>query len=91
MKRYLSERPVGTRKSWKRSEPDLAVLGERLRRISFGYQPEWGDPVAAYEFRERKGPLRRVEAIFGNGRHVSISYRRDGHRVERWRCLEIGR
>lgn len=50
-------------------------------------QEDWGDPIEAAEYRERKGTLRRVEAIFRNGRRISISYRRDGTRIERSRIV----
>ena len=87
--KYLPDRPVGVRKSWRKSVPDLAVLGEQLCLCSVVVRPEWGDPIEAAEYRERKGPLRRVEALYANRRWISISFRRDGHRIERLRSVEL--
>ena len=74
----LPDRPVGVRRSWRKITPDLAFFGERLRLSCALVSPDWGDPVEAQEFRERKGALRRVVALYGNGRRISLSYRRDG-------------
>lgn len=77
----LVDRPLGVRRSWRKVIPDLAAVGERLRNASPLVSPEWGDPVEAQEFRERKGTLRRVVAAYANGRYVSLSFRRDGSRL----------
>lgn len=79
----LPSRPVGVRKSWLRKKPDLAKLGELLRSGSWIVSPDWGDPVEGWEFRERSGRLRRVEALYPDGRHVSISIHKSGKRISR--------
>lgn len=79
----LPDRPVGVRRSWRKSTPPLDRLGEQLRATSWLVSTDWGDPIEATEYRERKGTLRRVEALYANDRRISISYRRDGRRVER--------
>jgi len=84
----LPERPVGVRRSWRKLSPDLAEIGERLRTCSVLVKPEWGNPVEAYEYRERKGALRRIEARYDGERRISISFRRDGTRIERT-CLYV--
>lgn len=76
--KILSPRPVGVRRGWKRSEPDMATLGDLLRRNCSLVSPDWGDPIEGQGFRERKGMLRRVDAAWTNGRIVSISYTRKG-------------
>lgn len=78
-------RPVGVRRSWRRVDSDPATMGRFLRASTWLVQPEWGDPIEAVEFRARGGALRRVEAKFANGRLISISWRRDGKRIERVR------
>lgn len=90
MKGRLPDRPVGVRRSWRKVQPKLDFIGERLRLSSWMVKPDWGDPVEASEYHERKGTLRRVEAIYANGARISISYRRDGTRVERVRRFEAG-
>ena len=86
---YLPDRPVGVRKSWRKRVPDLAELGDRLRLCSYVVRPEWGDPIEAAEYRERKGVLRRVEALYANRLRLSISFRRDGRRIERLSTVEL--
>lgn len=81
----LPDRPVGVRRDWRKVTPDLAELGERLRRCSWTVEPAWGDPIEAAEYRHPGGRLRRVEALFANGRRVSISYLKRGGRIERLR------
>ena len=80
----LPDRPVGVRRSWRKTVPVLSELGERLRDTCWLVKAEWGDPIEGAEYRERKGALRRIEARYGNGRHLSVSLRRDGRRVERY-------
>ncbi|MGE0773533.1 MAG: hypothetical protein AB7L36_00620 [Sphingomonadaceae bacterium] len=91
MKGHLPDRPVGVRRSWRKVAPNLAALGERLRLASWLVRGDWGDPIEAAEYRERKGTLRRVEALYANGLHLSMSLRRDGTRVERSRLIGLER
>lgn len=70
----LSPRPRGVRKSWKMVVPDLATIGERLRNTVALVDPDWGDPVEAQEWRKRGGELKKVVALFSNGRLLTVSY-----------------
>ena len=84
----LCDRPIGVRRSWRKSTPDLAKLGELLRNGVSYVGHDWGDPIEAAEFRQR-GALRRLQAAFANGRVIDISFRRDGTKILRitwWKC-----
>jgi hypothetical protein len=81
----LPERPRGVRKHWRKVRPDLAECGRRLRDLC-PWATELGDPVEAQEFWYRAS-LKRIEAIFADGCHVSLSRHASGHFVYRIRKL----
>lgn len=77
----LPDRSRGARKHWRKVIPDLAECGARLRDLC-PWTAELGDPIEAQEFWHRHS-LRRLEAIFPNGRHISLSLHASGHYVYR--------
>ena len=83
----LPKRPVGTRRSWKRWSLDRAMIGERLRETCFFAKAEWGDPIEAFEFTDRQKRTRRIEALYSNGKHISIRIRKDGSRTDSLKVL----
>ncbi|GAM04821.1 MAG: hypothetical protein VYD90_13125 [Pseudomonadota bacterium] len=82
----LPDRPRGVRKYWKREIPDLCEIGVYLREQLIGLADDWGDPVEAVRF-SHGFKVRRVEAIYANGKHVSLSRHGAGHMVFRVKPL----
>lgn len=82
----LPDRPRGVRKHWRKVIPDLAACGARLRGYMSVLLTDCGDPVEAVEFY-RRGELKRIDALFGDGRYVSLSRHASGHFTYRVRRL----
>lgn len=81
----LPKRPVGVRRSWTRWSVDRAAVGKHLLEVCYFAKAEWGDPVDVVEFRERGTKrLRRLEALYANGKLISIRIRKNGSQTH---CL----
>ncbi len=80
--RTLSARPVGSRKGWRCASTDTAAIGAQLRAAApwVAEIAEWGEPVEAQEWRDRRGTVKRLIAVYANGRHADLSRRADGTR-----------
>ena len=84
----LPDRPRGVRKHWRRVAPDLAECGARLRDYVRELLDDCGDPVEAVEFY-RRSELKRIEAVFADGRRVSLSRHAAGHFTYRIRTAHF--
>ena len=75
----LPDRPRGVRTHWKREASDPAAIGAELRTLMRLYPiDDLGDPVEAQRYSWR-GRLKRIEAIFACGTHLSLSLHASGH------------
>lgn len=83
--RLLPFRPRGVRRSWVLdSKASCASIGAYMAGHPL-IDPEWGEPVEAQQFKNRRGQVRRVQARYANGRIVDYSRRRDGSVIRFYR------
>lgn len=91
MSGYLSARPVGIRKSWRRVEFAPAEADWCIKQIGETYMPmaariefelELAEIIEAHYFKDRGGRIRRVEIAFSNGRMVSRRWHKRGNIIQ---------
>ena len=73
----LSERPVGTRRSWRRKVLGPEIGHAMLAKLTI-FPAEMSPPTEAQMFTDRRGRVRRVEVAYTNGRTLSFRRRSSG-------------